>query len=68
MHNDVPQGLCPAIFTHDMRNMEAFLAHRGSNGGIVNAKIGTYGAEIGGACTNSYLFRFKRNRVHVRAV
>ncbi len=49
MHNDVPQGLSSAIFTHDMRNMEAFLSHQGSDCGIANVNIGTSGAEIGGA-------------------
>jgi aldehyde dehydrogenase (NAD+) len=49
MHNDVPQGLSSAIFTHDMRNMEAFLSPRGSDCGIANVNIGTSGAEIGGA-------------------
>ena len=49
MHNDVPQGLSSAIFTHDMRNMEAFLSHSGSDCGIANVNIGTSGAEIGGA-------------------
>ncbi len=49
MHNDVPQGLSSAIFTHDMRNMEAFLSAGGSDCGIANVNIGTSGAEIGGA-------------------
>jgi L-aminoadipate-semialdehyde dehydrogenase len=49
MHNDVPQGLSSAIFTHDMRYMELFLSHRGSDCGIANVNIGTSGAEIGGA-------------------
>jgi aldehyde dehydrogenase (NAD+) len=49
MHNNVPQGLSSAVFTHDLRNMEAFLSHRGSDCGIANVNIGTSGAEIGGA-------------------
>lgn len=49
MHNDVPQGLSSAIFTNDLRNMEAFLSHQGSDCGIANVNIGTSGAEIGGA-------------------
>jgi aldehyde dehydrogenase (NAD+) len=49
MHNDVPQGLSSAIFTNDLRNMEAFLSARGSDCGIANVNIGTSGAEIGGA-------------------
>jgi aldehyde dehydrogenase (NAD+) len=49
MHNDVPQGLSSAIFTNDMRKMERFLSHQGSDCGIANVNIGTSGAEIGGA-------------------
>jgi aldehyde dehydrogenase (NAD+) len=49
MHNDVPQGLSSAIFTNNMREMEAFLASGGSDCGIANVNIGTSGAEIGGA-------------------
>jgi aldehyde dehydrogenase (NAD+) len=49
IHNNVPQGLSSAIFTHDLRNTEAFLSHRGSDCGIANVNIGTSGAEIGGA-------------------
>ena len=49
IHNNVPQGLSSAIFTYDIRNMEAFLSHGGSDCGIANVNIGTSGAEIGGA-------------------
>jgi aldehyde dehydrogenase (NAD+) len=49
IHNHVPQGLSSAIFTNDIRNMEAFLSHGGSDCGIANVNIGTSGAEIGGA-------------------
>ena len=49
LHNDVPQGLSSAIFTENMREMEYFLSHRGSDCGIANVNIGTSGAEIGGA-------------------
>ncbi|PCH97458.1 MAG: aldehyde dehydrogenase family protein [Bacteroidetes bacterium] len=48
-HNDVPQGLSSAIFTKDLLEAEAFLAHWGSDCGIANVNIGTSGAEIGGA-------------------
>jgi len=49
LHNGVPQGLSSAIFTENMREMEYFLSHRGSDCGIANVNIGTSGAEIGGA-------------------
>ncbi|BCR03440.1 aldehyde dehydrogenase [Desulfuromonas versatilis] len=49
LHNAVPQGLSSAIFTSDLRESEAFLAHAGSDCGIANVNIGTSGAEIGGA-------------------
>jgi aldehyde dehydrogenase (NAD+) len=49
IHNNVPQGLSSAIFTNDIRNMEAFLSSGGSDCGIANVNIGTSGAEIGGA-------------------
>ena len=49
MQNDVPQGLSSAIFTNNMREMEQFLSHEGSDCGIANVNIGTSGAEIGGA-------------------
>ena len=49
IHNDVPQGLSSSIFTNDVRSMEEFLSHRGSDCGIANVNIGTSGAEIGGA-------------------
>ena len=48
MQNDVPQGLSSAIFTTNMREMEQFLSHEGSDCGIANVNIGTSGAEIGG--------------------
>jgi aldehyde dehydrogenase (NAD+) len=47
--NGVPQGLSSAIFTNNMRDMEAFLSCAGSDCGIANVNIGTSGAEIGGA-------------------
>ena len=47
--NDVPQGLSSSIFTLNMREMELFLSHAGSDCGIANVNIGTSGAEIGGA-------------------
>ncbi len=49
MHNDVRQGLSSAVFTNDVREMERFLSHGGSDCGIANINIGTSGAEIGGA-------------------
>ena len=48
-HNDVPQGLSSAIFTENLRTIETFLSHSGSDCGIANVNIGTSGAEIGGA-------------------
>ena len=49
LHNDVPQGLSSAIFSNNLREVEQFLSHSGSDCGIANVNIGTSGAEIGGA-------------------
>lgn len=49
MQNGVPQGLSSSIMTLNMREMETFLSHAGSDCGIANVNIGTSGAEIGGA-------------------
>lgn len=49
MQNGVKQGLSSSIMTTDMREMELFLSHTGSDCGIANVNIGTSGAEIGGA-------------------
>jgi len=49
MQNGVVQGLSSAIMTENMKEMEAFLSHEGSDCGIANVNIGTSGAEIGGA-------------------
>lgn len=49
LHNGVVQGLSSSIFTLNMREMETYLSHRGSDCGIANVNIGTSGAEIGGA-------------------
>ncbi len=49
LHNDVPQGLSSAVFTHHALEAENFLSHHGSDCGIANVNIGTSGAEIGGA-------------------
>lgn len=49
LHNGVKQGLSSAIMTANMREMEMFLSHEGSDCGIANVNIGTSGAEIGGA-------------------
>jgi len=49
LHNDVRQGLSSSIMTNDLREAEKFLAHAGSDCGIVNVNTGTTGAEIGGA-------------------
>ena len=48
-HNDVPQGLSSAIFTHDLYEAETFLSSAGSDCGLANVNAGTSGAEIGGA-------------------
>ena len=49
IQNGVKQGLSSAIMTTNMREMERFLSHEGSDCGIANVNIGTSGAEIGGA-------------------
>lgn len=49
LHNNVPQGLSSAIFSNNLKQVEAFLSHAGSDCGIANINIGTSGAEIGGA-------------------
>jgi aldehyde dehydrogenase (NAD+) len=49
LQNGVVQGLSSALMTTNMREMEAFLSHEGSDCGIANVNIGTSGAEIGGA-------------------
>lgn len=49
LQNGVRQGLSSSIFTLNMREMERFLSHEGSDCGIANVNIGTSGAEIGGA-------------------
>ncbi|MFN8394242.1 MAG: aldehyde dehydrogenase family protein [Bacteroidia bacterium] len=49
IQNDVPQGLSSSIFSDNMKEVEYFLSHKGSDCGIANANIGTSGAEIGGA-------------------
>lgn len=49
MQNNVKQGLSSAMMTTNMREMETFLSHLGSDCGIANINIGTSGAEIGGA-------------------
>lgn len=49
MHNNVPQGLSSSIFSENMKEVEYFLSHKGSDCGIANVNIGTSGAEIGGA-------------------
>ncbi|HEY3276832.1 MAG TPA: aldehyde dehydrogenase family protein [Syntrophorhabdaceae bacterium] len=48
-HNEVPQGLSSAIFTHDLKEAELFLSQKGSDCGIACVNMGTSGAEIGGA-------------------
>jgi aldehyde dehydrogenase (NAD+) len=47
--NGVRQGLSSSIITNNMKEMERFLSHEGSDCGIANVNIGTSGAEIGGA-------------------
>jgi aldehyde dehydrogenase (NAD+) len=49
IHNSVPQGLSSAIFSTDLREVELFLSHRGSDCGLVSVNTSTAGAEIGGA-------------------
>ena len=49
LHNNVPQGLSSAMFTHNLKEAEYFLGPEGSDCGIANINIGTSGAEIGGA-------------------
>ncbi len=49
MQNGVKQGLSSAIMSLNMREVETFLSHKGSDCGIANVNIGTSGAEIGGA-------------------
>ena len=49
LHNCVGAGLSSSIFTHDMREAEAFMSAAGSDCGIANVNIGPSGAEIGGA-------------------
>ncbi len=49
IQNGVDQGLSSSIFTTNMRTMEQFLSHKGSDCGIANVNLGTNGAEIGGA-------------------
>ena len=49
IHNSVPQGLSSAIFSTDLREVERFLSHSGSDCGLVNVNTSTAGAEIGGA-------------------
>lgn len=48
-HNGVRQGLSSALFSLNMREVEQFLSHKGSDCGIANINVGTSGAEIGGA-------------------
>jgi aldehyde dehydrogenase (NAD+) len=48
-HNGVKQGLSSAMFSLNVREVERFLSHEGSDCGIANINIGTSGAEIGGA-------------------
>lgn len=49
IHNCVPQGLSSAIFSNNLREVEAFLSVIGSDCGLANVNTGTAGAEIGGA-------------------
>jgi aldehyde dehydrogenase (NAD+) len=49
IHNSVPQGLSSAIFSTDLREVEEFLSHTGSDCGLANVNTSTAGAEIGGA-------------------
>lgn len=49
IHNCVPQGLSSAIFSNNLREVEAFLSVVGSDCGLAGVNTGTAGAEIGGA-------------------
>ena len=49
IHNCVPQGLSSALFSNNLREVEAFLSVVGSDCGLANVNTGTAGAEIGGA-------------------
>lgn len=49
IQNNVPQGLSSSIMSNEMKEVEIFLSHKGSDCGIANVNIGTSGAEIGGA-------------------
>ena len=49
IHNCVSQGLSSAIFSNNIREVEAFLGVAGSDCGLASVNTGTAGAEIGGA-------------------
>ena len=49
IHNCVSQGLSSAIFSNNLREVEAFLGVAGSDCGLASVNTGTAGAEIGGA-------------------
>ena len=49
IHNCVSQGLSSAIFSNNLREVEAFLSVTGSDCGLASVNTGTAGAEIGGA-------------------
>ena len=49
IHNGVSQGLSSAIFSNNLREVEAFLSVTGSDCGLASVNTGTAGAEIGGA-------------------
>ena len=49
IHNSVSQGLSSAIFSNNLREVEAFLGVAGSDCGLASVNTGTAGAEIGGA-------------------
>ena len=48
IHNCVSQGLSSAIFSNNLREVEAFLGVAGSDCGLASVNTGTAGAEIGG--------------------
>ncbi|KIJ47500.1 hypothetical protein M422DRAFT_248921 [Sphaerobolus stellatus SS14] len=48
-NNAVPQGLSSSLWTRDVRSIGKWLGPGGSDCGIVNANVGTSGAEIGAA-------------------
>ena len=49
LQNSVAQGLSSALFTNNLQHAEYYLSELGSDCGIANINLGTFGAEVGGA-------------------